>query len=231
PQPLQLASPDAPFERQLDAALANLAVFQRNAADTQRRHGRLARARLRLASSERDTGTKLVSLGVIEHSARLSRAFKRLGKTLLHSAPSLQTLANAEGSRAWAVLGLLSAACADVQRTVGCRQTIFTEHQVAERQVARKQQAAAVLRASASIDAARAQEAVAELRAARADEECRRLRAERVDRVLAADMETFERRREGDVRVLFTALARDHLHVERQVLAEMRAALDFVRQR
>ncbi|KAJ2779512.1 Vacuolar protein sorting-associated protein 17 [Coemansia interrupta] len=229
-QQAQLAD-DGSFERRLDLATANLGVFQRNVAEAQRWHGRLSRTRLRLAGDQRDVGTKLVSLGVIEHSAQLSRSFKRLGKSVLHAAPCLQTLANAEGSRAWAVLGLLAAACVDVQRTVRCRQLIFTEHQVAERQVARKQQAAAVLRSSASIDRAKALEAVEELKAARADEESRRLRAERVDRVLAEDMRTFEERREGDVRAMFAALARDHLRVERQVLAEQRAALDFVRTR
>ncbi|KAJ1720784.1 Vacuolar protein sorting-associated protein 17 [Coemansia erecta] len=221
----------ASFERWLDAAMANLGVFQRNVAEAQRWHGRLSRTRLRLSGDLRDVGTKLVSLGVIEHSALASRAFKRLGKSILHTGPCLQTLANCEGSRAWAILGLLAAGCVDVQRTVRCRGLIFTEHQVAERQVTRKQQAAAVLRSSASIDSARAMEAVAELEAARADAESRRVRAERVDRVLDADMRAFERRREGDVRAMFAALARDHLAVERQVLAEQRAALDFVRQR
>ncbi|KAJ2601883.1 Vacuolar protein sorting-associated protein 17 [Coemansia sp. RSA 1722] len=226
----RIASGSTPFEQMLETTSANLGVFQRNASDVRRWHGRLARTQARLAVDLRDVGTKLVSVGVIEHNAQLARAFKRLGKSFLHAGPCSQTLANSEGSRTWAVLGLEAAACADVQRTLQCRQLIFTEHQVAERQLERKKQAAAVLRSSSSINPDHAQDAVAELAAAKADADSRRQRAERVDRVLSTDLRVFEYGREGDIRAMFAALARDHLHIERQVLSEQRAALEFVRQ-
>ncbi|KAJ1797619.1 Vacuolar protein sorting-associated protein 17, partial [Coemansia sp. RSA 2599] len=223
----RITSGSTPFEQMLETTSANLGVFQRNAEDVRRWHGRLARARARLAVDLRDVGTKLVSVGVIEHNAQLARAFKRLGKSFLHAGPCAQTQANSEGSRTWAVLGLEAAACADVQRTLQCRQLIFTEHQVAERQLERKKQAAAVLRSSSSINPEQAQDAVAELAAAKADADNRRQRAERVDRVLSADLRVFEHGREGDIRAMFAALARDHLHIERQALSEQRAALEF----
>ncbi|KAJ2721142.1 Vacuolar protein sorting-associated protein 17 [Coemansia sp. Benny D115] len=224
-----VASGASEFEQLLDTTAANLDVFQNTASDVRRRHGRLARTRARLAVDLRDVGTKLVSVGVIDHSVQLARAFKRLGKTMLHAGPSAQTLANAEGSRTWAVLGLLAASCSDVQRTLQSRQLIFTEHQVAERQLERKKQAAAVLRASSNINSEHAHDAVQELATARADAESKRLRAERVDRVLAADLRAFERYREADMRAMFAALAREYLTVERSVLAEQKAALEFVR--
>ncbi|KAJ2204391.1 hypothetical protein IW143_005549, partial [Coemansia sp. RSA 520] len=61
------------------------------------------------------------------------------------------------------------------------------------------------------------------------DADSKRQRAERVDKVLAADLQAFEANREGDFRALFSALGRDQLHIERQVLGEFKAVLDFVR--
>ncbi|KAJ2351027.1 hypothetical protein H4S02_013692, partial [Coemansia sp. RSA 2611] len=73
------------------------------------------------------------------------------------------------------------------------------------------------------------QETLAEFNVAKSDADSKRQRAERVDRVLAADLRAFEMNREGDLRAMFGALARDQLHVERQVLAEFKAVLEFVR--
>ncbi|KAJ1896903.1 Vacuolar protein sorting-associated protein 17 [Kickxella alabastrina] len=229
-QAQRITSGATPFEQHLETTATNLGVFQRNAAEVRRWHGRMARTRARLGIDLRDVGTKLVSAGVIEHNAHLARALKRLGKLFLLAGPHAQTQANAEGSRGWAVLGLAAASCGDVQRTLQCRQLIFTEHQVAQRQLDRKKQAAAVLRSSTNISPEHAQDAVSELAQAKADADNRRLRAERVDRVLEADLAAFGRCREGDVRHMLAALARDHLSAERQVLAEQRAALEFVRQ-
>ncbi|KAJ2301417.1 Vacuolar protein sorting-associated protein 17 [Coemansia sp. RSA 2705] len=222
------ANPTA-FERQLEATAENLDAFQRNLGDVRRWHGRLARARARLALDVRDAGTKLVSAGMVEHNAGLARALKRTGKSLLHVGACAQGQASLEGSRAVAVADVYTLACDNVQRTLGSRQAIFTEHQVAARQLERRRQAVAELRVSASIGAAQAQEALAELAAAQADADSKRARAERVDRVLAADLHAFEANREGDLRALFGALGRDQLQAERQVLGELRAALDTVR--
>ncbi|KAJ2124144.1 hypothetical protein GGH17_005199, partial [Coemansia sp. RSA 788] len=106
---------------------------------------------------------------------------------------------------------------------------IFTEHQVSERQLERKRQSVAVLRASATISPDQVQETLAEFNVAKTDADSKRQRAERVDKVLAADLQAFEANREGDFRALFSALGRDQLHIERQVLGEFKAVLDFVR--
>ncbi|KAJ2002478.1 Vacuolar protein sorting-associated protein 17 [Coemansia thaxteri] len=218
-----------PFELHLEKESGNLEVFQRNIAEARRWHGRMARTRTRLAADLRDVGTKLVSVGVIEHNTQLSRSFKRLGKCFLHIGSCAQSLANMEGSRAIAVADIYTTACDYVQRTVSNRQVIFTEHQVAERQLERKRQSVAVLRSSSHINPEQAQETLAEFNVAKSDADSKCQRAERVDRVLEADLRMFEVNREGDFRSMFGALARDQLYVERQVLTEFKAVLEFVR--
>ncbi|KAJ2161855.1 Vacuolar protein sorting-associated protein 17 [Coemansia sp. RSA 552] len=218
-----------PFEQQLESTSENIGAFQRNIADARQWHGRLARTRARLAVDLRDVGTKMVSVGVIEHNARLGRSLKRMGKCFLHLGACAHTQSNLEGSRPIAVEDIYTNACDNVQRTLANRQVIFTEHQVAERQLERKRQTVAVLRASASIDPAQAQETLTEFNTAKADADAKRQRADRVDRVLAADLQAFETNREGDFRTMFSALGRDQLHIERQALSELRAVLDFVR--
>ncbi|KAJ1953920.1 hypothetical protein GGI12_005907, partial [Dipsacomyces acuminosporus] len=106
---------------------------------------------------------------------------------------------------------------------------IFTEHQVAERQLERKKQAVAVLRASSSINPDRVQETLGEFNVAKDDADGKRERAERVDRVLAADLRAFEVNRERDIKSMFGSLAKDQLHVEKQVLSEFKAVLEFIR--
>ncbi|KAJ2796360.1 Vacuolar protein sorting-associated protein 17, partial [Coemansia guatemalensis] len=212
-----------PFEQQLEQTSENMAIFQQNIAEARRWHGRLARTRARLAIDMKDVGTKLVSVGVIEHSPHLARTFKRLGKCFLHTGACAHTQSNLEGSRPIAVEDIYTLACDHVHKSLSCRQLIFTEHQVAERQLERKRQAVAVLRASTNISSEQTQETLAEFNVAKADADCKRQRAERVDKVLAADLGAFEANREGDFRAMFGALARDQLQVERQVLAELKA--------
>ncbi|KAJ2907443.1 Vacuolar protein sorting-associated protein 17 [Coemansia aciculifera] len=219
----------SPFEQELERTSSNLEVFQRNVGEARRWHGRMARTRTRLSSDLREVGTKLVSVGVIEHSAQLSRSFKRLGKCFLHNGSCAQSQSNMEGSRAIAVEDIYVVACDYVQRTLSNRQVIFTEHQVSERQLERKRQSVAVLRSSSHINHEQVQETLAEFNVAKADADSKRQRAERVDRVLAADLQAFEANREGDFRAMFGALARDQLHVERQVLTEYKAVLEFIR--
>ncbi|KAJ2772350.1 Vacuolar protein sorting-associated protein 17 [Coemansia nantahalensis] len=218
-----------PFEQQLEQVAGNMEAFQKSLVAARRWHGRQARARARLALGLKDVGTKMVSTGVVEHNARLGRALKRLGKCFLHVGACALTQSNHEGSRAIAVEDIYTVACGNVQWALSSRQLIFTEHQVAERQLERKRQAVAVLRASSSISADQAQDTLAEFNVAKSDADAKRCRAERVDQVLAADLRAFELNREGDFRAMFAALARDHLHIERQVLTELRAVLDFAR--
>ncbi|KAJ2449379.1 Vacuolar protein sorting-associated protein 17 [Coemansia sp. RSA 2336] len=220
----------SPFEQQLQATSENMELFQKNLSETRRWHGRLARTRGRLALDLKDVGTKLVSLGVIERSAMLGTSFKRLGKCFLHVGACAHSQSNLEGSRPIAVEDIYMMACENVQKTLSNRQVIFTEHQVSERQLERKRQSVAVLRASANISPEQVQETLAEFNVAKADADSKRQRAERVDKVLAADLQAFETNRENDFRAMFTALGRDQLHVERQVLNEFKAVLDFVRQ-
>ncbi|KAJ2014109.1 Vacuolar protein sorting-associated protein 17 [Coemansia sp. S85] len=228
-QRIARSSNPSPFELELEQTSSNLEVFQKNIGETRRWHGRMARARTRLSGELREVGTRLVSVGVIEHSTPLSRSFKRLGKCFLNAGSCAQSQANMEGSRAIAVEDIYMVACDYVQKTLNNRQVIFTEHQVAERQLERKRQSVAVLRSSSHINPEQVQETLAEFNVAKSDADGKRQRAERVDRVLAADLRAFEINREGDLRAMFGALARDHLHVERQVLAEFKAVLEFVR--
>ncbi|KAJ2460811.1 Vacuolar protein sorting-associated protein 17 [Coemansia sp. RSA 2424] len=223
------SSNPTPFEQELERTSGNLELFQKNVGEARRWHGRMARTRTRLSGDLREVGTKLVSVGVIEHSAQLSRSFKRLGKCFLYSGSCAQSQANMEGSRAIAVEDIYMVACDYVQKTLNNRQVIFTEHQVAERQLERKRQSVAVLRSSSHINPEQVQETLAEFNVAKADADSKRQRAERVDRVLAADLRAFEANREGDFRAMFGALARDQLHVERQVLTEFKAVLEFIR--
>ncbi|KAJ2781056.1 Vacuolar protein sorting-associated protein 17 [Coemansia javaensis] len=228
-QRVALGANATPFEQLLERVSANMEAFQRNLGEVRRWHGRQARARARLAVGLKDVGTKLASTGVVEHNAPLARALKRLGKCFLHVGACALTQSNLEGSRSIAVLDIYTAACDNVQRALGSRQLIFSEHQVAERQLERKRQAVAVLRASASISPDQTQETLAEFNVAKADADGKRHRADRVDRVLAADLRAFEASREGDLRAMFAALARDQLHIERQALGELRATLDLAR--
>ncbi|KAJ2866329.1 Vacuolar protein sorting-associated protein 17 [Coemansia aciculifera] len=223
------SSNPSPFEQELEQTSSNLEVFQKNIGEARRWHGRMARARTRLSGDLREVGTKLVSVGVIEHSAPLSRSFKRLGKCFLTAGSCAMSQANMEGSRAIAVDDIYMVACDYVQKTLNNRQVIFTEHQVAERQLERKRQSVAVLRSSSHISPEQVQETLAEFNVAKSDADNKRQRAERVDRVLAADLRAFETNREGDFRAMFGALARDQLHVERQVLTEFKAVLEFIR--
>ncbi|KAJ2615014.1 Vacuolar protein sorting-associated protein 17 [Coemansia sp. RSA 1365] len=218
-----------PFEQQLEQTSENMAVFQQNIAEARRWHGRLARTRARLAIDMKDVGTKLVSVGVIEHSPHLARSFKRLGKCFLHTGACAHTQSNLEGSRPIAVEDIYTLACDHVHKSLSCRQLIFTEHQVAERQLERKRQAVAVLRASTNISSEQTQDTLADFNVAKSDADCKRQRAERVDKVLAADLGAFEANREGDFRAMFGALARDQLQIERQVLGEIKAALESAR--
>ncbi|KAJ2499163.1 Vacuolar protein sorting-associated protein 17 [Coemansia sp. RSA 1972] len=219
----------SPFDQQLETTADNMDAFQKNLSDARRWHGRQARTRARLAIDLKDVGTKLVSAGVIEHNSGLGRSMKRLGKCFLHVGACAQTQSNLEGSRAIAVQDMYTVACDNVQKTLSNRQLIFTEHQVSERQLERKRQSVAVLRASATISPDQVQETLAEFNVAKTDADSKRQRAERVDKVLAADLQAFEANREGDFRALFSALGRDQLHIERQVLGEFKAVLDFVR--
>ncbi|KAJ2817599.1 Vacuolar protein sorting-associated protein 17 [Coemansia sp. 'formosensis'] len=228
PRVARSANP-SPFEQELEQTSSNLEVFQKNIGEARRWHGRMARARTRLSGDLREVGTKLVSVGVIEHSAQLSRSFKRLGKCFLNTGSCAQSQANMEGSRAIAVEDIYIVACDYVQRTLNNRQVIFTEHQVAERQLERKRQSVAVLRSSSHINPEQVQETLAEFNVAKSDADSKRQRAERVDQVLAADLRAFEVNREGDLRAMFGALAKDQLHVERQVLNEFKAVLEFIR--
>ncbi|KAJ1718013.1 Vacuolar protein sorting-associated protein 17, partial [Coemansia biformis] len=212
-----------PFEQHLEKVAANMEAFQRNLVEARRWHGRQARARARLAMYLKDVGTKMVSTGVVEHNARLGQSLKRLGKCFLHVGACALTQSNHEGSRTIAVEDIYTIACGNVQRALSSRQLIFTEHQVAERQLERKRQAVAVLRASSSISPDQTQETLAEFNVAKSDADAKRHRAERVDQVLAADLRAFEANREGDFRATFSALGRDQLHIERQVLSELRA--------
>ncbi|KAJ2035655.1 Vacuolar protein sorting-associated protein 17 [Coemansia sp. S16] len=223
------SSNPSPFELELEQTSSNLEVFQKNIGEARRWHGRMARTRMRLSGDLREVGTKLVSVGVIEHSAPLSRSFKRLGKCFLTTGSCAMSQANMEGSRAIAVDDIYMVACDYVQKTLNNRQVIFTEHQVAERQLERKRQSVAVLRSSSHISPEQVQETLAEFNVAKSDADNKRQRAERVDRVLAADLRAFETNREGDIRAMFGALARDQLHVERQVLTEFKAVLEFIR--
>ncbi|KAI8325696.1 hypothetical protein GQ54DRAFT_295278 [Martensiomyces pterosporus] len=228
-QRIARSSNPTPFEMQLEKTSENLAVFQKNVSEARRWHGRLARTRMRLSVDLRDVGGKLVSVGVIEHSGQLARAFKRFGKCFLHAGSCAQSQANMEGSRTIAVEDIYTMACDNVQKTLNNRQVIFTEHQVAERQLERKRQAVAVLRASSSINADQVQETLDEFNVAKADADSKRERAERVDRVLAADLRAFEANREHDLKSMFGSLAKDQLHVEKQVLGEFKAVLAFIR--
>ncbi|KAJ2354761.1 Vacuolar protein sorting-associated protein 17, partial [Coemansia sp. RSA 2618] len=221
------SSNPTPFEQQLEATADNTEAFQKNLGEARRWHGRQARTRARLAVDLKDVGTKLVSVGVIEHNAYLGRSFKRLGKCFLHVGACAQSQSNLEGSRSIAVEDIYAVSCDNVQKTLSNRQVIFTEHQVAERQLERKRQSVAVLRASATISPDQVQETLAEFNVAKADADSKRQRASRVDKVLAADLQAFEANRESDFRALFGALGRDQLHVERQVLNEFKAVLDF----
>ncbi|KAI9506423.1 Vacuolar protein sorting-associated protein 17 [Coemansia spiralis] len=218
-----------PFEQHLEMTSDNLDVFQKNISDTRRWHGRLARTRARLSVDLKDVGAKLVSVGVIEHNANLGRSFKRLGKCFLHIGACALTQSNLEGSRPTAVEDLYASACDNVQKTMSNRQVIFTEHQVAERQLERKRQAVAVLRASSNISTDQAQDTLAEFNVAQAEADSKRQRAERADRVLAADLRAFEYYRESDLRAMFGALGREQLQIERQVLSELKAGLEFIR--
>lgn len=218
-----------PFELELERVSGNMESFRTNLAETRRWHGRLARTRLRLSVDLGDVGTKLVSVGVIEHNPQLSRSMKRLGRGFLHTGTCVQSQANLEGSRAIAVQDIYTMATGNVQRALTSRQTIFTEHQVAERQMERKRQSMAVLRSSSNINSDQVQETLNEFNAVKGAADSKRQRAERVDRVLAADMRAFEHNREGDFRTLFGALARDQLQVERQVLDDFKAVLEFLR--
>ncbi|KAJ2716288.1 Vacuolar protein sorting-associated protein 17 [Coemansia spiralis] len=218
-----------PFELQLEQVAANMEAFQKNLVEARRWHGRQARARARLALGLKDVGTKLVSTGVVEHNQRLGRSLKRLGKCFLHIGACALTQSNHEGSRTIAVEDIYTVACGNVQWALSSRQLIFTEHQVAERQLERKRQAVAVLRASSSISADQAQDTLAEFNVAKSDADAKRQRADRVDQVLATDLRAFELNREADFRAMFAALGRDQLHIERQVLTELRAVLDVAR--
>ncbi|KAJ2396173.1 Vacuolar protein sorting-associated protein 17 [Coemansia sp. RSA 2559] len=227
PRLVRSANP-TPFEQHLEMTSDNLEAFQKNITNARRWHGRLARTRARLAVDLKDVGTKLVSVGVVDHNAQLGRSFKRLGKGFLHIGACAFTQSNLEGSRPIAIEDLYTLACDNVQKTMNNRQLIFTEHQVAERQLERKRQAVAVLRASSNISTDQAQETLAEFNAAQAEADSKRERAERVDKVLAADLRAFEYYRESDLRAMFGALGREQLQIERQALGELKAALAYI---
>ncbi|KAJ1908340.1 Vacuolar protein sorting-associated protein 17 [Coemansia sp. IMI 209127] len=227
PRLVRSANP-TPFEQHLEMTSDNLEAFQKNITIARRWHGRLARTRARLAVDLKDVGTKLVSVGVVDHNAQLGRSFKRLGKGFLHTGACAFTQSNLEGSRPIAIEDIYTLACDNVQKTMNNRQLIFTEHQVAERQLERKRQAVAVLRASSNISTDQAQETLTEFNAAQAEADGKRERAERVDKVLAADLRAFEYYRESDLRAMFGALGREQLQIERQALGELKAALAYI---
>ncbi|KAJ2546325.1 Vacuolar protein sorting-associated protein 17 [Coemansia sp. RSA 1933] len=227
PRLVRSANP-TPFEQHLEMVSENLEAFQKNVTSARRWHGRLARTRARLAVDLKDVGTKLVSVGVVDHNAQLGRSFKRLGKCFLHTGACAFTQSNLEGSRPIAIEDIYTLACDNVQKTMNNRQLIFTEHQVAERQLERKRQAVAVLRSSSNISTDQAQETLTEFNAAQAEADSKRERAERVDKVLAADLRAFEYYRESDIKAMFGALGREQLQIERQALGELKAALAYI---
>ncbi|KAJ1665422.1 Vacuolar protein sorting-associated protein 17 [Coemansia sp. RSA 1813] len=227
PRLVRSANP-TPFEQHLEMTSDNLEAFQKNITNARRWHGRLARTRARLSVDLKDVGTKLVSVGVVDHNGQLGRSFKRLGKCFLHTGACAFTQSNLEGSRPIAIEDIYTLACDNVQKTMNNRQLIFTEHQVAERQLERKRQAVAVLRASSNISTDQAQETLAEFNAAQTEADSKRERAERVDKVLAADLRAFEYYRESDIKAMFGALGREQLQIERQALGELKAALAYI---